>query len=103
MGLKNRQISIFDINNTEFTDNYISPYDYIGDNSLDDIFYFYNNLNEEKSHFTCRDDICTPMECVKQMLDYIPTEFWARTNIKILDPCCGNGNFGVYCAKKNKP
>lgn len=104
MKLKNKQISIFDKKaNTEFTDNYVSPYSYIGDYSLEEIFSFYNKLNEDTSHFTCRDDICTPMECVKLMVDYIPMDFWRKENIKILDPCCGNGNFGAYCAQKTNP
>lgn len=47
-----------------------------------------------------RDDICTPMRCVKKMIDYIPNEFWKNKSIKILDPCSGYGNFGAYCASK---
>jgi SAM-dependent methyltransferase len=46
------------------------------------------------------DDICTPMECVKKMIDYVPDELWQRANLKVLDPCCGNGNFGAYCRYK---
>lgn len=59
-----------------------------------------DRLNSDKSHFVSRDDICTPMECVKKMLDYIPLVFWEKKNIKVLDPCCGNGNFGAYCKTK---
>lgn len=40
------------------------------------------------------------MKCVKKMIDYIPTDFWKNKNLKILDPCCGNGNFGAYCRTK---
>ena len=40
------------------------------------------------------------MECVKLMLDYIPNKFWNQESLKILDPCCGNGNFGAYCKFK---
>lgn len=34
------------------------------------------------------------------MLDYIPNEFWQQKNIRVLDPCCGNGNFGAYAMFK---
>ena len=63
------------------------------------IFEQFNELNK-KIDSVSRDDISTPMECVKKMLDYIPAEFWNRKKISILDPCCGNGNFGAYCAFK---
>lgn len=68
--------------------------------SIDDIFSYYNKLNSDISHKISSDDICTPMECVKKMIDYIPNELWKRNNIRILDPCCGNGNFGAYCKFK---
>ena len=61
---------------------------------------YFNLLNDDNSHKTSTDDICTPIECVKKMIDYIPDEFWHRENIRILDPCCGNGNFGAYCQYK---
>lgn len=64
------------------------------------LFEFYDMLNKDDSHMASNDDICTPMECVKKMIDYIPNEFWNRPNIKILDPCAGNGNFGAYCMTK---
>ena len=63
------------------------------------LFEFYNILNKDTSHMTSNDDICTPMECVKKMIDYIPENFWNK-NIKVLDPCAGNGNFGAYCMSK---
>ena len=58
---------------------------------------YYNNLNNDKSHYTSRDDICTPINCVKVMIDYLPNDLWEKKNLKILDPCAGNGNFGAYC------
>lgn len=66
------------------------------------IFDIYNALNNDKTHMVSTDDICTPMECVKLMIDYIPSSFWKNENIKVLDPCCGNGNFGAYCSLKTK-
>lgn len=64
------------------------------------LFNFYDKLNNDNSHKLSRDDICTPMNCVKTMLDYIPTNFWQNEYIKVLDPCCGNGNFAAYCQFK---
>lgn len=68
--------------------------------NIDKIFEFYDLLNEDKTHMASKDDICTSMECVKKMIDYIPTELWERKKIKVLDPCAGNGNFGAYCMTK---
>jgi len=61
---------------------------------------YFNKLNHDETHFVNSNDICTPMECVKEMVDTIPHEFWARKNIKILDSCCGNGNFHGYIQTK---
>ena len=33
---------------------------------------FYSRLNEDLSHFTNSNDICTPLGCVKEMVDTIP-------------------------------
>lgn len=68
--------------------------------NINKLFEFYDNLNKDVSHMATNDDICTPMECVKKMIDYIPDDFWNNENIKILDPCAGNGNFGAYCMTK---
>ncbi|QBF34576.1 hypothetical protein EG856_01390 [Mycoplasmopsis phocirhinis] len=67
--------------------------------SLTLLFDLFNNLNHT-TQVSNRDDIPTPMECVKRMLDYIPEDFWKNKNIKVLDPCCGYGNFGAYCQTK---
>lgn len=107
------QLSIFDLfdlteasfanDMSVFTDDYVSPYSYIGDAELNEIISFYNALNDEEYHATSRDDICTPMECVKTMIEHIPEELWQRKKIAVLDPCCGNGNFGAYCSIKTNP
>ena len=60
----------------------------------------FDKLNFDESHFVNSNDICTPMECVKEMVDSIPQEFWDGKNIKILDSCCGNGNFHAYIQTK---
>ncbi|GMO60894.1 MAG: hypothetical protein Ta2D_06630 [Rickettsiales bacterium] len=57
---------------------------------------YFNNLNKDNSHFVNSNDICTPIECVKEMVDSIPDKFWQIPNLKILDCCCGNGNFHSY-------
>lgn len=62
----------------------------------------FNTLNQDLEHFVNSNDICTPMECVKEMFDSVPDEFWQRKKIKILDSCCGNGNFHAYAVTKTK-
>ena len=56
----------------------------------------FDTLNLNHEHFVNSNDICTPMDCVKEMLDSLPAEFWQRKNLKVLDSCCGNGNFHAY-------
>jgi adenine-specific DNA-methyltransferase len=68
--------------------------------SFEDIRLYFNKLNEDTSHFINSNDICTPIECVKEMVDALPLEFWNRKNLKILDSCCGNGNFHAYIQTK---
>lgn len=80
--------------------NYKSKLKYIGDYSLEKTIEYYNNLNNDESHYNSNDDICTPMSCVKLMIDYLPDELWQREDLKILEPCAGNGNFGAYCKFK---
>ncbi|BEG57576.1 MTS domain-containing protein/DNA methyltrasferase [Helicobacter sp. NHP21005] len=60
----------------------------------------YDTINKDLAHAVSRDDICTPMACVERMLDYLPQELWRRKNLKILDPCVGNGNFVAYAKCK---
>ena len=63
---------------------------------------YFEKLNYDDSHFENSNDICTPIGCVKEMVDKIPEEFWQRKNIKVLDSCCGNGNFFAYISKKTE-
>lgn len=65
-----------------------------------EIFNYFNTLNKDISHYNNSNDICTPMGCVKEMIDEIPEELWKRDNIKILDCCAGNGNFPAYISLK---
>lgn len=57
-------------------------------------------LNKDPTHYNNSNDICTPMQCVEEMIDTIPQEFWSRKDISILDPCAGNGNFPAYILYK---
>ncbi|MDI9325404.1 MAG: class I SAM-dependent methyltransferase [Alphaproteobacteria bacterium] len=61
---------------------------------------YFDCLNQDVSHFVNANDICTPILCVKDMVDVIPESFWENKNIKVLDPCCGNGNFHAYIRTK---
>nr|WP_321431408.1 methyltransferase [uncultured Campylobacter sp.] len=75
------------------------------DSRLDDyskIKKYYDFINLDKTHLQSNDDICTPMDCVELMIDYLPNELWQRENLKVLDPCCGNGNFIAYAKFKTK-
>ena len=71
-------------------------------NTFSEIQEYFDKLNQDQSHFNSSNDICTPMGCVKEMVDAIPEEFWNRKEIKILDACAGNGNFPAYLALKTK-
>ena len=67
---------------------------------FEDIAQYYDELDRDLSHFVNSNDICTPLRCVKEMVDTIPKDFWDKGNIKVLDPCCGNGNFHAYISTK---
>jgi hypothetical protein len=57
--------------------------------------YYDENLNTDKSTYKSSNDEPTPIECIKEMINKIPNELWSKTDLSILDPCCGNGNFSV--------
>jgi methylase of polypeptide subunit release factors len=52
-------------------------------------------LNVDKSTYKSSNDEPTPIECIEEMMAKLPDELWTRSNLKILDPCCGNGNYAV--------
>ena len=68
--------------------------------SFEELKSFYDKLDHDHSHFVNSNDICTPLGCVKEMADVVPIELWSREDLKVLDPCCGNGNFHAYIVKK---
>ena len=57
--------------------------------------YYDNILNMDKSTYKNSNDEPTPIDCIVEMIGKIPLELWKRKYLKILDPCCGNGNFGL--------
>ncbi len=61
--------------------------------SFSQIKAYFDTLNFDTSHFVNSNDICTPLDCVKEMIDAIPSDFFKQEHLKILDCCCGNGNF----------
>ena len=38
---------------------------------------------------------CIDENNIEEMISKIPEDIWGKNNIKILDPCCGNGNFFI--------
>jgi len=57
-------------------------------------------LNIDKSTYQSSNDEPTPIECIEEMITKIPEELWDRNDLKILDPCCGNGNFALPIMKQ---
>ncbi len=57
--------------------------------------YYDETLNTDKSTYKSSNDEPTPIDCISEMISKIPTELWGRSDLSILDPCCGNGNFSI--------
>ncbi len=64
--------------------------------------YYDENLNKNKKLVKTSNDEPTPITCVEEMVNKIPNDFWKRKDIKILDPCCGCGNFPFVIYHKLK-
>ena len=74
----------------------------IYDNSYEELKQNFDNLlNKDKSTYKNSNDEPTPIGCIEEMLNHIPQEAWTP-DVKILDPCCGNGNFHLYALNKLK-
>ena len=67
--------------------------------------HFDTVLNTDQSTKKTTNDEPTPMKCVDEITSKIPDELWSRRDLRILDPCCGNGNFfgSVYFKLKLEP
>lgn len=74
----------------------------IKNSSYNELKEYLDKLNFDETHFVNSNDICTPIGCVEEMINTIPKEFWGHKKLKILDPCCGNGNFHSYISQKTK-
>lgn len=57
--------------------------------------YYDDTLNTDKNTYKSSNDEPTPIDCISEMISKIPNEFWGKSNLSILDPCCGNGNFSI--------
>lgn len=68
----------------------------IDNSSFNEIKKYYDEkLNLDKSTYKSSNDEPTPIDCIIEMISKIPEELWKRQELKILDPCCGNGNFSI--------
>jgi adenine-specific DNA-methyltransferase len=75
----------------------------IEESSSNDLQTYYDNvLNKDKSTYKTSNDEPTPLECIKDMLNVLPVTFWEKEHLRILDPCCGNGNFHSVAFHKLK-
>ena len=64
--------------------------------SFDEIKKYYDEtLNVDKSTYKSSNDEPTPIDCISEMISKIPAELWSKSDLSILDPCCGNGNFSI--------
>ena len=64
--------------------------------------YYNDILNKDKGLFNNSNDEPTPIECVEEMIAKIPEEIFKNEDLKILDPCCGTGNFFIPLYNKLK-
>jgi len=62
--------------------------------------YYNEKLNKNKALFKTSNDEPTPIECVEEMIDKYPEELFKNPELKILDPCCGMGNFHLVIYKR---
>ena len=49
----------------------------------------------DKTTYKSSNDEPTPISCISEMITKLPIDLWNKTNLSILDPCCGNGNFYI--------
>ena len=69
-------------------------------NSLKTYYNVY--LNTDQTLVKTSNDEPTPIECVEEMINKIPEDTWKRDDLKVLDPCCGCGNFFLVILEKLK-
>lgn len=70
-------------------------------NTFEELQEYYDlHLNKDTSLVKTTNDEPTPLDCVIEMVDKIPNYVWENASTKILDPCCGCGNFFVVILQK---
>jgi adenine-specific DNA-methyltransferase len=68
----------------------------IDNKSFEQLKIYYDTvLNLDKSTYKSTNDEPTPIQCIMDMISKIPNTLWEQEDLKILDPCCGNGNFAL--------
>jgi adenine-specific DNA-methyltransferase len=68
----------------------------IDTSTFDEIAKYYDEiLNTDKSTYKSSNDEPTPIDCISEMISKIPNDLWGKSDLSILDPCCGNGNFSI--------
>jgi adenine-specific DNA-methyltransferase len=68
----------------------------IDNKSFEQLKIYYDTvLNLDKSTYKSSNDEPTPIQCIMDMISKIPDTLWEQEDLKILDPCCGNGNFAL--------
>ena len=92
----NSIIKIMD-NNNEIINNIREIYKTAPANKIHQLIakHFIPSIEEKKKNA----EIPTPLELVNEMLDKIPEEFW-KTHKRVLEPCCGKGNFVMKIFEK---
>ena len=70
MEIKNKSL----LNIYEVVENFLKP----------------NELQKKKNG-----EVFTPLELIREKCEKIPKDFWSNPNVKVLDPCCGIGNYEV--------
>lgn len=69
--------------------------------TIPELCHYYDTvLNLDKTTYTSSNDEPTPTACVREMFAAVPDELWHRPDLRILDPCCGSGNFGLILLEK---
>ena len=48
------------------------------ENTFDELTKYYETLNTDKTTYTSTNDEPTPLECISEMIQSIPPDFWAR-------------------------
>jgi adenine-specific DNA-methyltransferase len=66
----------------------------INSNSYDELKTYYDTiLNSTLLQNGNVNDVPTPIGCIEEILQHIPSNVWADANLSFFDPCCGNGNW----------